>query len=131
MSINMSESTERTWKYFTKEEFHCKCGNCTTNGIQDELIDKLDKARGISNVSYKINSGYRCEAHNSAIGGAPQSLHKFGRAADIHVADNHSRYMILKGLFEAGLDRVLIYKNFIHADIAGEGRQGEISLWMS
>jgi len=25
---------------------------------------------------------------------------------------------------------VLIYKTFIHADIAGEGKQSEISLWM-
>jgi len=118
------------FNYFTREEFHCKCGNCTTNEIKDELIAKLDKARDIAGVPFRINSGYRCESHNASVGGSPNSLHKLGRAADIHVADNHSRYMILKGLFEAGLDRVLIYKTFIHADIAGEGKQSEISLWM-
>ena len=115
--------------FFTRSEFACSCGDCE-NKINNDLIDKLDKARGISGVAYKINSGYRCESHNAKVGGSPKSLHKVGRAADIHVADNHSRYMILKGLFEAGLDRVLIYKTFIHADIAGEGKQGEISLWM-
>ena len=129
MSINIGESGDPTWKHFTKQEFACRCGNCE-NLIQNALIDKLDKAREISGVSYKINSGYRCPEHNAKVGGSPSSLHKAGRAADIHVADNHSRYMILKGLFEAGLDRVLIYKTFIHADIAGEGKQGEISLWM-
>ena len=118
------------FKYFTREEFHCQCGKCTTNEIKDELIAKLDKARDIAGVPFRINSGYRCPSHNASVGGSPNSLHKHGRAADIHVADNHSRYMILKGLFEAGLERVLIYKNFIHADIAGEGKQGEISLWM-
>ena len=129
MSVNIGESGEPTWKYFTRSEFACSCGDCE-NKINNDLIDKLDKAREISGVSYKINSGYRCESHNAKVGGSPKSLHKAGRAADIHVADNHSRYMILKGLFEAGLDRVLIYKTFIHADIAGEGKQGEISLWM-
>ena len=118
------------FKNFTREEFACRCGNCTTNEIKDELIAKLDKARDIAGVPFRINSGYRCPAHNASIGGSKTSLHMAGRAADIHVADNHSRYMILKGLFEAGLDRVLIYKTFIHADIAGEGKQGEISLWM-
>ena len=129
MSVNIGENGEPTWKYFTKEEFKCSCGKCE-NLIQNALIDKLDKARGISGVSYRINSGYRCFSWNSQIGGSKTSLHMAGRAADIHVADNHSRYMILKGLFEAGLDRVLIYKDFIHADIAGEGKQSEISLWM-
>ena len=129
MGVNIGEYGEPTWKYFSRDEFSCSCGNCE-NLINNSLIDKLDKAREISGVSYRINSGYRCEAHNTQIGGSKTSLHLHGRAADIHVADNHSRYMILKGLFEAGLDRVLIYKTFIHADIAGEGKQGEISLWM-
>ena len=53
MSINISENTEPTWKYFTRDEFKCSCGNCE-NLIQNALIDKLDKARGISGVSYKI-----------------------------------------------------------------------------
>lgn len=129
MSINISEGTEPTWKHFTKQEFACKCGNCE-NLIQNALIDKLDIARGISGVSYKINSGFRCLAHNTSIGGSKTSLHMAGRAADIHVSSSAARYQILKGLFAAELDRVLIYKTFIHADIAGEGKQSEIALWM-
>ena len=56
MSINISENIEPTWKHFTRSEFACNCGNCE-NLIQNALIDKLDKAREISGVSYKINSG--------------------------------------------------------------------------
>ena len=129
MSINISEGTEPTWQYFTRSEFACNCGNCE-NLIQNDLIDKLDKAREISGVSYKINSGYRCESWNQKIGGAPKSLHKAGRAADIHVPSSAARYQILKGLFAAELDRVLIYRTFIHADIAGEGKQSGTALWM-
>ena len=117
------------FKYFTRDEFKCSCGNCE-NLIENALIAKLDKARGIADTPFKINSGYRCEAHNQKIGGAKHSLHKSGRAADIHVSDNSARYKILKGLFAAELDRVLIYKTFIHADIAGEGRQSGTAIWM-
>jgi zinc D-Ala-D-Ala carboxypeptidase len=129
MSVNIGESGEPTWLFFDREEFACRCGNCE-NMIQNPLIDKLDKAREISGVSYKINSGYRCLAHNTSIGGSKTSLHMAGRAADIHVSSSAARYQILKGLFAAELDRVLIYKTFIHADIAGEGKQSEIALWM-
>jgi hypothetical protein len=129
MSINISENTEQTWNFFSRDEFACRCGNCE-NLIQNDLIDKLDKAREISGVSYKIHSGFRCLAHNTSIGGSKSSLHMSGRAADIHVSSSSARYQILKGLFAAGLDRVLIYRTFIHADIAGEGKQSETSLWM-
>ena len=129
MSVNIGEDGDTTWNYFTRDEFSCRCGNCE-NMIQDALIDKLDNAREISGVSYKINSGFRCLAHNTSIGGSKTSLHMAGRAADIHVSSSAARYQILKGLFAAGLDRVLIYKTFIHADIAGEGKQSETALWM-
>ena len=84
----------------------------------------------MAGVPFTINSGFRCEHHNKAVGGSPNSLHKLGRAADIHVPDNAVRYQILKALFAVEMPRVLIYKTFIHADIAGEGKQGEIALWM-
>ena len=129
MSVNIGESGEPTWKFFDRAEFSCRCGNCE-NKIQNELIDKLDKAREISGVSYKINSGFRCLDHNTSIGGSKTSLHMAGRAADIHVPSSAARYQILKGLFAAELDRVLIYRTFIHADIAGEGKQSGTSLWM-
>ena len=129
MSVNIGEDGQPTWNYFNRDEFACSCGNCE-NMIQNDLIDKLDKARGISGVSYKINSGYRCDFWNSKVGGSPRSLHKAGRAADIHVSSSAARYQILKGLFAAELDRVLIYRTFIHADIAGEGKQSETALWM-
>jgi uncharacterized protein YcbK (DUF882 family) len=84
----------------------------------------------MAGVPFRINSGFRCEDHNKSVGGSPNSLHKFGRAADIHVPDNAVRYQILKSLFAVEMPRVLIYKTFIHADIAGEGKQSEIALWM-
>jgi zinc D-Ala-D-Ala carboxypeptidase len=115
-------------KHFKMEEFACK--HCQKNNINPTLVELLDLARDMSGVPFRINSGYRCEDHNKAVGGSPNSLHKRGRAADIHVADNAHRYAILKALFAVEMPRVLIYKDFIHADIADDDKPSEIALWM-
>ncbi|MBR4708763.1 MAG: hypothetical protein IKP30_01460 [Bacteroidaceae bacterium] len=39
--------------------------------------------RAPSGVPIKINSGFRCQALNKAVGGAANSYHTKGRAADI------------------------------------------------
>ena len=115
--------------YFKMEEFACPC--CNENNISMELVELLDQARGIAEVPFKINSGFRCEKHNEAVGGSSRSLHKRGRAADIHVGDSIARYKILGALFKVGMPRVLIYKTFIHADIADEDVSKETCLWMA
>jgi uncharacterized protein YcbK (DUF882 family) len=62
-----------------------------------------------------ITSGYRCEKRNIAVGGAPRSLHRLGRAADIKAApseqDELGRIALGIGFYEIipGLA-----KNYIH-----------------
>jgi len=46
----------------------------------------LNQLRELAGRPIKINSGYRCAKHNAAIGGAPHSQHKLGKAADIVIA---------------------------------------------
>ena len=47
----------------------------------------LQPVRTMIKKPIHINSGYRCDKLNKAVGGQPNSLHKQGRAADIHVKD--------------------------------------------
>lgn len=48
------------------------------------LVDAvLDPAREQLGQPITVNSGYRCAALNSAVGGVPRSYHTAGRAADI------------------------------------------------
>ena len=72
MSVNIGESGEPIWKHFTRDSLPVLVENVKTRSTMI-LIDKLDKARGISGVAYKINSGYRCESHNAKVGGSPKS----------------------------------------------------------
>ena len=101
-------------KYFSKDEFACPC--CGMNGMKQEFADKLDDARGRAGVPFKINSGYRCVAHNKAVGGSLTSSHLDGWAVDIEAKSSRQRFKIIEGLIGAGIKRIGIGKTFIHAD---------------
>jgi len=114
-------------KNFSKSEFDCKCGCEMPSNILNnvkELSYHLQRLRDKFNAPIKINSAYRCESHNEAIGGSKNSQHKKGLAADIVVKgktpeevynfiDKLSKLnMIAKG----GLGK---YNTFTHFDIRG------------
>ena len=66
-----------------------------------------------------ITSGCRCPAHNEAEGGAPNSQHKLGRAADIVVADTEPddvATFVERTFNRGGVGR---YSTFTHIDSRG------------
>lgn len=102
-------------RYFRMEEFQCKCG-CKSNGMQASTIEKLEKAREKADIPFSITSGYRCKAHNRAVGGKSGGAHTLGYAVDIGASVSPNRYLVVKSLLDAGFTRIGIGKNFIHAD---------------
>ena len=83
-------------KYFSIKEM-TKTNTATAKGIDNtpdqtitdnltKLIEAvLDPLREWYSKPIIVNSGYRCEALNKAIGGAKSSQHMLGEAADITV----------------------------------------------
>lgn len=70
-------------KNFAPSEFVCPhCGQ-GVDVIKQELLDALQRLRELWGKPMQVTSGYRCEAHNKAIGGALKSAHVEGKAADI------------------------------------------------
>ena len=69
---------------FNRAEFACKCG-CGFDTVDAKLIDYVQQIREHFAVPITINSSCRCQEHNHAVGGRPNSQHKRGRAADIVV----------------------------------------------
>lgn len=73
-------------KYFSRNEFQCHCGGKYCNGFPYEPSEKLvrlaDTIRKELGVPMTVSSGVRCETHNAAVGGVPNSYHRFGRAMD-------------------------------------------------
>jgi zinc D-Ala-D-Ala carboxypeptidase len=81
-----------------------------------DFLSKLDEAREMANIPFKINSAYRSKEHNANIGGKPNSSHLKGLAVDISVTDSRSRFIVLEALIKVGFNRIGIADTFIHVD---------------
>ena len=79
-----------------------------------DFMDRLQKARTISNVVYSINSGWRTPYHNKLVGGDDESGHMVGDTCDIKTKGSKHRYSVLNGLLKAGFTRIGIYPRHIH-----------------
>lgn len=99
---------------FNLNEFACPC--CGGNNIQAKFIERLDLARNMAVLPFKINSGWRCADHNKEIGGESHSSHMSGWAADIACESSGNRKRMISALLQAGFTRLGIGKTFIHAD---------------
>ena len=69
--------------HFSKHEFECRDG--TEHPIDCRLLSMLEAIR-CKFGPISITSGYRSPSYNSAVGGAPDSYHLKGMAADIQAA---------------------------------------------
>ena len=105
-------------KNFDSSEFACKCG-CGYDTPNPELIRMLQAARDLYGKPIRITSGCRCIKHNRNVGGASNSAHLAGKAADIATPTGADRYLLIKALLASGFGRIGINfkKSFIHADI--------------
>lgn len=89
-------------KYFSLDEF-TKSNEADKRGIYnipgsrevDNIVDLinvvLDPLREAYGKPIVVNSGYRCDELNKAVGGAKNSHHRFGMAADIHGTPNNKQ----------------------------------------
>lgn len=98
-----------TYKYFKDKEIV---------GLKPELVEKLDKARGIAGFPFVIVSGFRTAEHNAEVGGVENSAHTLGEAVDLSCPDSSKRWKMLNALLQVGFNRLGINKTTIHADIS-------------
>lgn len=76
--------SQRISKHFLEKEFACPC--CKQVVVDVRLVEALEKLRvACGNKPIIVSSGYRCNKHNKAIGGAPRSYHLKGMAADVMI----------------------------------------------
>ena len=119
---------------FSKSEFDSKDGAT----MPDEVLNNVKKLAASLQAlrdyialdngprSIKINSGYRSPKHNSAVGGAENSQHLTGKAADIVVSGMTPQEvahkideLILVGRMKQGGLKAYDKKGFTHYDIRG------------
>lgn len=112
-------------KNFSQDELACRCG-CGVYGILPVFLNKLQELRDRLGKAIVVTSGYRCEKHNRAVGGEPNSFHMYGIAADLHCPDASDRYKLLVHAAAIGFTGIGIDQAFIHVDY----RTSEPKCWV-
>lgn len=105
----------RVGEFFTREEFECHGEDCCKHSLylDPNFIADLDGMRRESGGAINVSSGYRCEAHNQAIGGVASSWHTLGRAADC-TSDVLSLEELEALAKKHGFAEVIRYDDFVH-----------------
>ena len=104
-------------KYFKLSEFDSPDMVGSGEAMDKDFLSRLDQARSLCNIPFRITSGYRSEAHNRKVGGVSNSSHKKGLAADIACTNSSARHIIVTALLKVGLNRIGIADTFIHVDM--------------
>jgi uncharacterized protein YcbK (DUF882 family) len=111
-------------EHFMTWEFRCRC--CKVVKVDENLINALEELRELAGGPIYITSGYRCPAHNKAVGGAKNSYHMKGMAADVWSravsSENIARYAGMVPLIKG----IGLYRNFTHVDV-----RDKRAYWMS
>tara|TARA_R110000787_G_scaffold245880_2_gene351680 strand:- start:1129 stop:1482 length:354 start_codon:yes stop_codon:yes gene_type:complete len=114
--------------YFSFKEFDCPGVKGSGKKMDKDFLLKLDFARELAGIPFKINSGFRTKKHNQIVGGRVGSSHLKGLAADIGYTGSRERYLILHSLLKAGIHRMGIGKTFIHCDM--DSTKDENVVWL-
>ena len=106
---------------FNSSEFDCHgSGCCSSTLVDDKLVTYLQQIREHFGKPVNISSGYRCATHNRNIGGATNSRHSKGQAADIYISGvtpaEIAKYAESIGILGIGLYETNSDGFFVHVD---------------
>lgn len=108
-------------EHFSRAEFACHCG-CGHDTIDAETLKVVEALRKHFKAPVTINSAFRCEGHNNAIGGSYGSQHLYGRACDVVVEGvgppSVARHLETTYPDKYGIGR---YDTFTHVDTRTNG----------
>lgn len=118
LHVSVLSDSFRLSRNFRLGEFKSK-DNTDLILIHPALILALQAIRDHTGKAVSINSGYRSPAHNTAIGGAPNSLHTKGMAADI-VIRGMTPIEVASLAHDLGLGGIKAYPTFTHIDVGAK-----------
>lgn len=115
---------------FAWAEFGCRCGLCDVSSFPPAVKRSLGRlALALQSLRDKvgplrITSGYRCRQHNAAVGGAKDSQHVLGLAADI-VSRTHTPAQLAEAaetIPAFGMGGIGTYPSWVHVDVRTNGQ---------
>lgn len=117
-SFRIATGPGRLSDHFSGAEFRCPC--CERIFVALELVEELNRFRGIVEGPVIVDSGYRCPVRNRAVDGSLRSLHTLGLGADVTVIGMHmpNLYHAAKlAWLDQGVGGVGYYDGHVHLDV--------------
>jgi zinc D-Ala-D-Ala carboxypeptidase len=106
--------------HFNRADFSCHCTACANTGpiVSADILGRVESIRNHVGEPLTLSCGVRCEAHNAAIGGAPDSRHLpiHADAVDIKCGDSQFRYKIVDAAIFVGATCIEICPEHVHVD---------------
>lgn len=102
--------------HFSQGEFVLCTPSCKLQDMNYSFMERLEKARSIAGVPFRLNSAFRTRSYELSKGRSGNSLHCLGRAVDIQCLDSVSRFKIVSSLIAVGFTGIGVSKSFIHVD---------------
>lgn len=123
-------STIRLSDNFCVQEFRCKCGKPHDIKVSCQLVNALQLLVKELNASKAIiTSGYRCSAHDRAVGGNGSGQHTKGTAADVVFYDKSGKPISTKivackaqDIGFNGIANIDSTYQYIHLDVRTAGK---------
>ena len=113
-SFNAVPAAIWKWKDFEPAEIASKGDGSLLINI--EAMNRLQRMRELLQHRLIILSAYRDPLHNARVGGAVNSMHKYGRAFDIAL-DGRDKEQLIMAAQQAGFTGFgLRYATFLHVD---------------
>lgn len=115
VKLNSNDKILGEYCHFKVKEFACHDGSDKVL-IDNRLIAWLEYIRQLlNNTPIYINSGYRTPAYNKKIGGAKNSYHMKGQAADIRSKD-FKPLEVACAARALEIPGIILYDTFVHVD---------------
>jgi len=136
--LNSLEDSDGSTRHFAWSEFYSKDGSGFSGGkvssttVKENvrrLMYKLEALRRKAGGSaININSGFRSISHNSNVGGASNSQHLYGIAADLTVSGKSVSW-VRETAKTCGFSGIITYSTFNHLDSRIEYPYGAQFWW--
>lgn len=119
---NQSDSFWKEIRYWTREEFRCRCGGKYCDGFPAEpdktLVSLVEDLRAAAGRPGRASSGLRCRVWNEIQGGVANSRHLTGKALDFSIEGlSGSKLLVLAQKDPRTRYAYVIDGGWVHVDV--------------
>lgn len=106
--------------HFRPDEPNIRCPCCGACDMNEDFMLKMDQAREIAGIPFKINSGFRCSRWNARLTKGKRSTgrHTHGEALDLDINNAEDRAAVVNACVKSGLVSFELAKSYMHVDAA-------------